>query len=273
MEIIGTYILTDTKTKKFYVGSSGNIKKRIKRHIKDLINGTHHCSNLQNVWRDDSSLIETVFPTKTREEAYLLEQDIINRFSNSSDLLNIGLGVRGGDNLTKNPNRTEILVRIKEGLIKTLNGLTPLERKTIYGRVGNKNGMWGQTHTVEAHASMSKAKIGQVMRSGFTLSPEHKKILSEYAKTRTGDKNPFFGRTHSAEVKKRLSDIAKAKNKLPANIRGVEADGVSYISVTDAARKLGISPALIIYRINSKLDKYSAYRYVSKSPTTIEHLP
>src|SRR5574343_351783 len=100
MDIIGAYLITDFWTKKFYVGSSRNVKKRFQGHIAQLQRGKHHNSELQSLWWKTKGFSLTVFPTETREDAYLLEQDIINRHLESPLMVNIGMGVSGGDNIT-----------------------------------------------------------------------------------------------------------------------------------------------------------------------------
>lgn len=41
---------------------------------------------------------------------------------------------------------------------------------------------------------------------GKHISDEKKALLSEYAKQRTGEKNPFYGKSHSEKTKKTLSE-------------------------------------------------------------------
>jgi hypothetical protein len=45
----------------------------------------------------------------------------------------------------------------------------------------------------------------------YVRTEEHKAKLSENAKARTGDKNPFFGKKHTVEVRKKLSTSAKQR--------------------------------------------------------------
>ena len=47
----------------------------------------------------------------------------------------------------------------------------------------------------------------------YERTPEQKKIISDLAKQKTGDKNSFFGKKHSKEVKKKLSENAKARTE------------------------------------------------------------
>lgn len=263
MESTGAYILTDKKTKKFYVGSSFDVEKRIDRHVHDLNSGKHHCLPFQKIWNENSKLVVTFFPTATRDDAYILEQDIIDRNLTSANLLNIGLGVKGGDTLSRNPNKENILARIKDSCRKTLNSFTDLEKKLLYGRSGNKNGMWGKTHTPEARKKMSEINLGISRRGyGFKLSDKQRKQISEAAKLRVGNKNSFYGKHHSVETKTKLSEKRKAMKLIPTNARKVMVSGIEYVSLTEASRQLKIAPALMVYRLKSKKPLYQNYQYV-----------
>lgn len=257
MNDIGAYLLVDVKTGKFYVGSSQDVEKRIKQHLSDLRAKRHHCSNLQDIWDKNQFLEEYVYPTETREEAYALEQELLDKHKGSDLLLNIGLSVVGGDNLTNNPRREEIIAKMQERRCS----MSPQERK-IFGSIGEKNGMWGKTHTTEAREKISKANLGNKHRVGHALSDEHKKLLSEVASQRTGEKNPFFGKVHSDETKKRISETKKLQGLKPMNTRQVLVNGVIYESVTEAGRQLGIAPALLVHRLQSTKEKYSGYQYL-----------
>lgn len=260
---IGCYVLTDRLSGKFYVGSSGNVRKRIIQHISDLKRNNHHCPGLQAIWNKNGRLSETIFPATTREEAYDLEQDMIDRYSNTPELLNIVLQAKGGDTLTRHPNQKNIIAKIKESMIIRMNGLTKLEKKLLFGNSGLKNGMYGINHTEHAKKLMSDAHVGRIYRTGHTLSDEHKQLISNFAKIRIGELNPFYGRQHREDVRKKISETKKAQKLLPPNIRKVSIDGNIYESLTDASRKLNISPALMLYRLQSDKEKYSSYCYVT----------
>lgn len=76
-----------------------------------------------------------------------------------------------------------------------------------------------------------------------------KAMLSESASQRTGVKNGFFGRQHTARSKAKM---ARANlGKLPPNTLAVMADGVRYVSLTEAARQLDVSTGTIFFRIRS----------------------
>lgn len=259
---IGTYVLTHVTSRKFYVGSSGQLTKRIDRHYRELNSKKHHNKPLQDLWDKCPKLEISFFYTETRDDAYNLEQDLLDRYKSSDELLNIGITVKGGDNLTRNPNRKEIVEKILKSLKEKLKVLTSLERKLLYGRPGKKNGMFGRKHTEKTRKQMSLKKKGKPGIKGRKASPEVRARLSLMASKRIGVKNPFFGKKHTEEYKKRMSEKIKTLGLKPPNSRKVSVDGVEYESLTEGARQLGIGPALMFYRLKSKKDKYSGYQYI-----------
>lgn len=262
MDIIGAYLITDFWTKKFYVGSSRNVKKRFQGHIAQLQRGKHHNSELQSLWWKTKGFSLTVFPTETREDAYLLEQDIINRHLESPLMVNIGMGVSGGDNITRNKNREDIISRIKKSVIERMSITSADDRRLLYGRPGSLNPMWGKTHTEEVRRKMGQASIGNKYNLGRKKSDEERRKMSERAKLRTGELNPFFGKKHSEETRQKLSARMKELKRTPTNARKVSVDGGCYTSVRAAASALGVSPELIRHRIKSPLSKYDGYSYI-----------
>jgi hypothetical protein len=84
---------------------------------------------------------------------------------------------------------------------------------------------------------------------GLRRSDATRARISEMASARTGEKNPFYGRRHSDATKHRIAE--QKRGQRPANSRPVIVNGVAHPSVTEAARHLHISPALVIYRLKS----------------------
>ncbi len=258
----------------FYVGSSGKIEHRLSVHKYQLKSGTHHNSQLQEAYDNGEVITVGIDVCETRSEAYALEQTYINT-TPPEVLLNIGVGVVGGDNLSRNPNKAEIVSRISETL-RTLNGnMTPEERVDKFGKSGELNGMFGRTHTEESRelirqkvTTSENIAAAQARRLGVKATDETRKKISEYAKTRTGEKNSFFGKQHSDEFKQRMSE--SKKGTLPPNTRSIEIDGQIYPSMTEASRQLGVVPATILHRMKSKNPKYETYRFVVEGPTTTE---
>lgn len=252
--IIGTYKIVNKLDSKMYYGSSEDVYDRIKRHKKDLRKNIHHNIYLQRAFNKYGEtnfdfLLDIV--CQTVPEARNEEQNVLDTHPN---LYNIGLMASGGDNLSNHPNREEIINRITESVRKRYENMTENEKKEKYGRPGDKNPMYGRTHTEEVRQKLSDFHKGNKHALGIKWTDEQKKKLSQVASLRIGEKNPFYGKAHLEETKKYLSE--KNKGKLPPNLRPVIINKKEYISVTEAARQLNVCPATIIYRIKKGQYKY-----------------
>lgn len=263
MIIIGAYVLTDSYTGQFYIGSSVDVNNRFNEHIQTLNRNVHQNLNLQNLWNTGRCSLELqIFPTETREAAYSLEQELIINNKDSTLLLNIGLGVFGGDNITLHPNRKNIISQIKNTLTNTITKLTQEERISTYSRKGSDNGMYGKTHTPDVKKRLSEARTGKKHTTTWTLTDEQRTKISEQAKLRVGELNPFYGKQHTIETKKKISDALKKSDRVPTNMRKVVVDNIVYDSLTSAAKQLNVSLATVIYRITSIKEKYKNYSYL-----------
>lgn len=250
MKTCGAYVLIEIHSGKCYFGSSDDLDERVKTHLRHLRRDVHHNKLLQSEWKNGGQFETQLWPTATREEAYAQELALITEFAAKEPqlLLNVSLGVRGGDGLTRNPDREAIVNRMSENAS------------------GVKNGMFGRTHSNEVKAKLSDFQRGNSYALGAVRSPEMRARLSEYAKTRTGESNPFFGRRHSEETKQRISAVKKTayqeNGQLPPNSRQVNVNGVVYESLSEAARQIGISAPLMLHRLQSRNEKYAGYNYV-----------
>lgn len=256
----GVYVITSIKTGKFYHGSSHNLRKRKTQHLSNLKHKRHQSTDLQRLYdkhgRDDLRFT-VVKLIDDREEAYAHEDRLIKRHAKNPKSLNVGLGARGGDNLTRNTRKPEIIAQITKTLRKTIAKMSSAERKALHSQPGKLNGMWGQTHTPETRAKISAARMGIATTVGYTHTDATRERLSEHAKQRTGERNSFFGKTHSAETRAILS--AASKGKLPGNTRRVKIGKKTYVSATEAGRQFGVVTATILHRIKSP--NYPEYSY------------
>lgn len=100
------------------------------------------------------------------------------------------------------------------------------------------SGTKGCFHTEESRKKLSlRAKGRPSPTRGKPLSEEQKKILSEYAKTRIGEKNPFYGRKHSDNSKDK---IRKANSKPVLQLDSITEEVINeYSSAREAAKALG----------------------------------
>jgi putative uncharacterized protein Z387R len=96
--------------------------------------------------------------------------------------------------------------------------------------------MLGNTYWLgRKHTEETKKKIGDVHR-GKTVKASTRKKLSEKAKEKTGEKNPFYGKQHTDGTKQKLREARSKK------CRCIET-GVVYNSVKECAEKMGIPKA------------------------------
>lgn len=252
-----TYVITDLHTGSYYVGSTGELDKRLDRHERELSTGRHHNQLLQQLFDVGHEMRVSTHEFDTREEAYACEDHLIRRGALNKRCLNIGSSAIGGDNLTRHPERDSIIARMADMTRKRMESLSEEERVRLYSRSGEANGMFGRNHTAEAKKRISELNRGNAYAKGRVCSDEQRQRLSEFASSRTGERNPFFGRKHSQETRKKISEARKGN--VPPNTLSVIIDGVVYPSLAEAGRQLGIPVPTVHYRIKSKNPKYSGY--------------
>lgn len=128
--MIGVYQIVCIPTGRFYIGSSDNIPKRKRRHLRDLRRGSHHNAFLQRVYNKygEASLAWKCKLVDTRAQAIKLEQHYLYANLFNPKCMNIGVHAAGGDNLTRHPKRDEIIARMKATQAENLAGMSDLER-------------------------------------------------------------------------------------------------------------------------------------------------
>lgn len=271
--MIGVYKIMNIKNGKYYVGSSIDIEKRFGRHMRELVANEHHNIYLQRAWNkygENSFEFSIIKECCSEGEARKLEQSYLD--NHIKELYNISLASSGGDLISNNPNRDAIIAKMSKSLKIRYSNLSCEERKKIYGKRGESNGMYGRGHTQETRDKISKIlrdKHLKGYRRGKTFEElfgedkarEMRENLSKAASSRVGEKNHFYGKTHSGETRARISEAMKGN--LPTNARKVEIDGVVYPSATEAARQLGVCCATILHRIKSSNKKYVSYKYLT----------
>lgn len=246
----GVYAITLVSSGLQYIGSAQNMVSRQARHIKDLVAGRHHNRHLQAAFDQHGAgdlIFSVVQICGDRDSAYQLEAEIL---ATHEGLLNVGKGVRGGDNLTRNPDRTRILADIRIGSAAALARLSIEQRRTLYGKVGELNGMHGRHHSGPAKQAMSRFKTGNQYAKGAIRSADQRAAMSALASQRTGEANPFYGRQHTPETKAKIAATkAKLPRVLPSNSKEIVIEGVVYLCIRDAMKATGLSRFVIKRRL------------------------
>lgn len=252
------YHMTYVPTGQYYVGSTYEPKKRWARHRYEMRRGCHHNRHVTAIVAKGYKAEEWDFSVISEHPdevaGRLAEEECLKKGRRDRMCLNIGRHATGGDNLSQHPHRDAIVARRQAAQIAAIAKMTTEEKAEKWGRRGKDNPMFGRAQSARVKAALSVANKGHSRNKGIRMSEATKAKLSELASARTGARNHFFGKSHSAATKAKLSEANKGRK--PPNQRPVRCDGITYEGVTAAARAIGVSPALVIYRIKSKKWEY-----------------
>jgi len=242
--MIGIYRIKNLKNKKCYYGSSKNIEKRWRTHLNNLKNGKHHNAHLQRSWNkygDNNFVFELV---EECDETILLELE--QKYLDLNPEFNIGIKSSGGDNLTKNPNKEDIVRRMIQSVRKRYELMSEDERKEKHSQPMDKNPNW-------------KGGVSfKYCECGVKISPTNNSCIN--CRDKSGEKNPFFGKQHTEETKKRLSEKRKGTYNGEQNIP-IIIDNMEYRSAGEASKILNIPMVTIRWRVKSKNKKFDNYKY------------
>ena len=266
--IIGVYKISNTLSGRYYIGYSTNIYRRFCAHRNKLKQKCHDNIFLQRAYNldgEDKFLYEIIHTCDTEEEAKEIELKYLTNLSIREYLYNLNFNNSGGDLLSNHPDKDKIREKILKSFSETISKMSIEERKQKYGKNGEKNGMFGKTHTEEVRKMNSELKKGNTYRIGKKASDETRQKMSENAKLKIGEKNPFYGKHHSEETIQKIKE--KNKGRLPPNNKEITIDGFFYISMAEASRQLNIPVPTILWRINSKNPKFENYTSDNKKET------
>ena len=242
--MIGIYRIKNLKNKKCYYGSSKNIEKRWRTHSNNLKNGKHHNAHLQRSWDkygEDNFVFELV---EECNETILLELE--QKYLDLNPGFNIGIKSSGGDNLTKNPNKEDIVRKMTQSVRKRYELMSEDERKEKHSQPMDKNPNW------KGGTSFKYCECG------VKISPTNNSCIN--CRDKSGDKNPFFGKQHTEETKRKLSEFRKGTYNGEQNIP-IIIDDIEYRSAGEASKLLNIPMVTIRWRVKSKNKKFDNYRY------------
>lgn len=258
------YILKPSFSNKSYIGSTIEFDKRFVRHINELEKGIHHNVLFQEEWNRNTieEMGVSIINCDTVEAARAMENKLIKKLIHTGCLFNLLNGSSGGDTRTFHPDKDLITAKMVATNTARFARISTEDKKRIWGRSGESNGMYGKTHTPEARLIISEANKGKVSYwQGKNRSEAFKEKLSEIAKLKIGKLNPFFNRKHSDEYKRKASLLKLGKPNLACS-KPVSVDGVEYRSLAQASKELNINLTTIRHRALSKNKRYNNYFYV-----------
>ena len=264
MESSGIYVIRNLINNKVYVGSTKNFYNRKATHFKLLRENKHWNVKLQRSFNFHG---EGNFKFEIIERVVYEKEIIIERENFHIQNLNAkdhGYNIADasfGDCLSNHPFKEEIKKKISKGLKETFSRMTDEERKEKFGKAGERNGMFGRSHSEESKQAMKEAikknfeLVGHGPTKGYKASEEHRKKISDFAKTRIGEKNAFYGKEHSEESKKKISEARLGMR--PANAKTIIVDEIEYSTRQEAELATGIKAATLYFRARSNNPKFN----------------
>jgi len=121
----------------------------------------------------------------------------------------------------------------------------------FYGRKDNNTGILRNLtdggEGMSGHVPSEDTKnLKRILSTGKKHTEKTKKILSEYASNRTGDKNPFYGKKHSEELKRNFSINNPAKRPEIQKKMSEAQKGNRYITNGKENRVIRVNEELIV---------------------------
>ena len=196
----GIYIIRNEINNKVYIGKSENLKRRIKRHITTLFNGTNGNKHLQAAFEKygsenfDVSLLQILNKDDDINER---EKYWINYF-NATDKrfgYNKTKGGDGGNSYMECMTEEE-----REAVLQKKSEMHKGKNNPIYGKHCYTNGKELRYFDDEE----AKEYIANGWYKGVPDSIKENERLASM-----GKKNGFYGKKHSDEVKTKLSEERK----------------------------------------------------------------
>lgn len=132
VKLNGVYLIKHIKSGKFYVGSTVDLQTRVIKHKTDLARGKHPNMFLQKAYNSHKQMEYYLYITETRDQAYDLEQEFLDKYHSTGEIFNIATDARSSF-----INQTEE-ARLKIAQVRA-EQYPPVMRK----RPKRKNKKWG----------------------------------------------------------------------------------------------------------------------------------
>lgn len=182
---IGVYAIVHVASRKFYIGSSVNVEKRLIQHKSKLNRKKHHCQHLQNAWvKHGENEFKFVFKcvTESEKECREIEQAVLNLFFDCTyNSKNVAVGGGTGDaNVMRRPDVAKKVSEARIGMIFSAE-----HRKNLSdAQKGKHSARLGVKASLESRDKMRIAKLGKTSpRKGCTISQE---VAAKISASKTG---------------------------------------------------------------------------------------
>lgn len=244
-KVCGVYSISNDVDGKFYIGSSVDVKDRLKHHKSTLKHGRHENVYLQNAYDKYGvehfkfEVIETVDePRKLLE----LEQKWIDRTCCYEKSFGYNIAGDASAPMTGRKHTPESIKKMSESQKALCRKMSPEHKAILRKYSSGKNSYWAtHKHTQEYRDKMSKSLIGNKHLLGHTHTDETKKKMRgriPWNKGRTG--------VYSQETLAIMS--SKAAHELQkVNMFDKEGNILnSFDSIKEAGKATGLHPANIM---------------------------
>jgi len=230
----GAYIITHTASGQIYIGSSGDLVRRMRVHRLRFSKGLHENKRLQIAYDSDRRFSVMFHMTPDRETAYCKEQELLDLYVKSgAEVTNVSMDVRiSGLGHEVTPEHREILKTLRTGK-KASQTTVDKQRSATIKRMKDP--------TVRANLR-EKAKQQW-------SSPEAREVMSRL----------HLGRKHTEEAKQNMLDSRKHLFK------PIVINGVTYGNCKEASRALNISYSTIKHRCQSTSDAFKEWYFDEES--------
>jgi predicted GIY-YIG superfamily endonuclease len=229
------YKIVNTVNDKYYLGSSNNITRRWRDHVRNLDNNKHCNTKLQNAWNKygkDSFVFEVIYESENIKEDEQKELDKID----FTVVYNIATTSNGGcGNIINHPDRENIYKRM--GLAQRGKPPTNNIKISIEGKVYNSY------HDANKNLSIPICTI----------------------RYRCLSSNILYKNWYKLDQPKIDNQLYKAGDKQGHTIM---CEGVEYPSYNEAARAYNMTDTSVRYRVKSK--NYPDFYIKDTALTTIE---
>lgn len=243
------YIWHNPETGQVYVGSTNEEKRRFSEHVRQLQCQVHPNSRFQKAYEQNPNFEFLSVPVQDRNEAYEVEQAIINEFHGSPQFLNLDTQV-GGGGYVRTPE-----TRAKQSASAVERMKDPSVRE--YLRLINT----GKAHTPETVEKLRESSRGNSHARGNVFTQESRDKVSRALK----------GVPRTAAAIENIRQAAIDRRRTDVDLRGLRraseerqkpviVEGSWYPSATAVARAYGIGLTTVSYRLNS--EGFSAWNYV-----------
>lgn len=135
------YEIINNINNKKYIGSTNNLKDRFNKHKRELKNNKHHSIYFQRFYNKYKPKLSINILYKSNDETYIrkLEEKLINE--NYENLFNVSKLASGGDLISYNPRKNEIVENISKTMKLHYKNLSNEEKIEISKKyLGKKNG-------------------------------------------------------------------------------------------------------------------------------------